>query len=231
MTLHPEIVKRAQEQIDEVIGNDRLPTLEDRPRLPYIDCIIKEVFRWVHSHSHISSTLISLVRFNPPGPLGMFIEEPRMLMFINQDDTGNFLDQAYRMLQVKMMSDMAKQSKKGRSLYQTYGMLQKHEFSICDWDSGFVFEGQWCGTSATLPIRTHSILTDSFRIQTWNKLKFKTGILWTPFHQATLVPWCLASDEGKSLQVDYSAPLLLMRLLQNLSRAFLRWCRNMASCG
>ncbi|KAI5122645.1 hypothetical protein M0805_007908 [Coniferiporia weirii] len=45
MTLHPEVVKKAQEEIDAVVGTDRLPTLDDRKSLPYIDCILREVFR------------------------------------------------------------------------------------------------------------------------------------------------------------------------------------------
>lgn len=48
--LHPEIAQKAQAQIDEVVGTGQLPTLEDRPELPYIDCIIKEVLRYaMHS--------------------------------------------------------------------------------------------------------------------------------------------------------------------------------------
>jgi cytochrome P450 len=46
MTLHPEVQARAQEQIDAVVGPDRLPTYEDRGRLPYIDALVKELFRW-----------------------------------------------------------------------------------------------------------------------------------------------------------------------------------------
>lgn len=42
---HPEVLQKAHEQLDEVLGLDRLPTLDDRPRLPYIDCILKEVLR------------------------------------------------------------------------------------------------------------------------------------------------------------------------------------------
>ncbi|KAH8114932.1 cytochrome P450 [Phellopilus nigrolimitatus] len=45
MARHPNAVKRAQEDIDKVIGDERLPTIEDRSGLPYIDCILKEVFR------------------------------------------------------------------------------------------------------------------------------------------------------------------------------------------
>src|SRR5258708_36754278 len=45
MTLHPESQKRAQAEIDRVIGAQRLPTLSDRPNLPYVTCIVKEVLR------------------------------------------------------------------------------------------------------------------------------------------------------------------------------------------
>lgn len=36
----------AQEELDSVTMRDRLPTFDDRPRLPYIDAICKEVTRW-----------------------------------------------------------------------------------------------------------------------------------------------------------------------------------------
>ena len=46
MTLRPDIAKRAQEEIDTNLGYaSRLPTLDDRDDLPYIDCILKEVYR------------------------------------------------------------------------------------------------------------------------------------------------------------------------------------------
>ena len=45
MALHPEVVKRAQREIDAVTDGVRLPTLEDRLQLPFIDCIVKEVYR------------------------------------------------------------------------------------------------------------------------------------------------------------------------------------------
>jgi hypothetical protein len=44
--LHPEIQSRAQEEIDAVTGRVRLPGFEDRPRLPFVDAICKEVLRW-----------------------------------------------------------------------------------------------------------------------------------------------------------------------------------------
>jgi hypothetical protein len=35
----------AQEELDAVTGRERLPTLEDRPRLPFVDAVCKEVCR------------------------------------------------------------------------------------------------------------------------------------------------------------------------------------------
>jgi hypothetical protein len=46
MTLHPEFQKKAQAEIDRVIGTERLPTLDDREHLPYTDALVKEVLRW-----------------------------------------------------------------------------------------------------------------------------------------------------------------------------------------
>lgn len=46
MTLFPHVQAKAQEELDRVIGSDRLPSFEDRPHLPYVDAIVKEVLRW-----------------------------------------------------------------------------------------------------------------------------------------------------------------------------------------
>ncbi|KAG6833862.1 cytochrome c oxidase subunit 2 [Tephrocybe sp. NHM501043] len=54
MTLFPETAKKAQAEIDSVVGNDRLPTFEDRPYLPYVDALAKEILRW-HSVAPIGA--------------------------------------------------------------------------------------------------------------------------------------------------------------------------------
>jgi len=46
MTLYPEVQKKAQQEIDEVIGKDRLPCMADRDKLPYLGAVYKEVLRW-----------------------------------------------------------------------------------------------------------------------------------------------------------------------------------------
>jgi Cytochrome P450 len=46
LALFPEVQKKAQAEIDAVIGPNRLPEFEDRPSLPYINAVIKESMRW-----------------------------------------------------------------------------------------------------------------------------------------------------------------------------------------
>ncbi|KAF7541762.1 hypothetical protein G7Z17_g11875 [Cylindrodendrum hubeiense] len=47
MVLHPEIQEKARDQLDSVIGPDRLPEFSDRGSLPYIEHIVQEVYRYV----------------------------------------------------------------------------------------------------------------------------------------------------------------------------------------
>ena len=54
MARHPEIQEKAQKELDAVVGTSRLPHFDDRPSLPYIEAIFREVFR-----------------FQPPAPIGM----------------------------------------------------------------------------------------------------------------------------------------------------------------
>ncbi|KAJ6466260.1 cytochrome P450 [Mycena sanguinolenta] len=46
MALYPEIQKKAQTEIDTVIGAGRLPEFEDRPSLPFVEALYREVMRW-----------------------------------------------------------------------------------------------------------------------------------------------------------------------------------------
>ena len=46
MTKWPEIQKRAQKEIDAVIGDDRTPVWSDYENLPYVAATVKEAMRW-----------------------------------------------------------------------------------------------------------------------------------------------------------------------------------------
>jgi hypothetical protein len=47
MVLHGDVFKRAQAEIDEVVGSDRLPDLNDQDVLPYLKCVVFEAIRRV----------------------------------------------------------------------------------------------------------------------------------------------------------------------------------------
>ncbi len=47
MVTHPEVVQQCQVEIDAVIGQNRLPDFTDRPNLPTVMAVIKEVLRYV----------------------------------------------------------------------------------------------------------------------------------------------------------------------------------------
>jgi len=47
MVAFPEVQKRAQAEIDRVIGGERMPTIEDEPSLQYVRDCAKETMRWM----------------------------------------------------------------------------------------------------------------------------------------------------------------------------------------
>ncbi|PCH44805.1 cytochrome P450 [Wolfiporia cocos MD-104 SS10] len=63
MMCYPDVQKKAQQEIDLIIGTDRLPCLADRDQLPYLNALCLEVLRW-----------------NPVAPLGVAHR-------VTQDDT------------------------------------------------------------------------------------------------------------------------------------------------
>ncbi|CCM06866.1 uncharacterized protein FIBRA_09172 [Fibroporia radiculosa] len=46
MVMHPVVQARAQAELDTVVGKTRLPTFDDMERLPYLQCVMSEIFRW-----------------------------------------------------------------------------------------------------------------------------------------------------------------------------------------
>ena len=47
MMLNPEVQRKAQQELDHIVGKTRLPSPKDRDRLPYLEAILKEVYRSV----------------------------------------------------------------------------------------------------------------------------------------------------------------------------------------
>jgi hypothetical protein len=61
MVLYPEVQKKAREEIDTVMGPNRLPDFEDRSSLPYINAIVKESMRW-HLVLPLGGTFFFLIK-------------------------------------------------------------------------------------------------------------------------------------------------------------------------
>ena len=47
MLHYPDVYRKAQEEIDRVIGNERLPDFTDRHSLPYLEALVMELYRCV----------------------------------------------------------------------------------------------------------------------------------------------------------------------------------------
>ena len=46
MAKHPDIQEKVAQEVDDVIGRDRLPSLEDFGKLPYTEAAMHEVMRY-----------------------------------------------------------------------------------------------------------------------------------------------------------------------------------------
>ena len=46
MAMYPNVQRKAQEELDRVVGKDRLPDFQDQDSLPYINALIMELLRW-----------------------------------------------------------------------------------------------------------------------------------------------------------------------------------------
>lgn len=46
MLLFPDTQRKAQEEIDRIVGSDRLPEMSDLPQLPYLANLVRELLRW-----------------------------------------------------------------------------------------------------------------------------------------------------------------------------------------
>lgn len=46
MTLYPDIQRKAQQELDVIVGLDRLPELDDRDSLVYTNAIVMECLQW-----------------------------------------------------------------------------------------------------------------------------------------------------------------------------------------
>ncbi|KAJ7661015.1 cytochrome P450 [Mycena rosella] len=59
MAMYPDVMKRAQAEIESVVGSDRLPQLSDRAQMPFIDAMVLESLRW-HPVAPLGDSLVEL---------------------------------------------------------------------------------------------------------------------------------------------------------------------------
>lgn len=73
--VHPEWIPNAQKQIDDIVGSSRLPTFADRPRLPYVEAILRGVYSLkIYDIAFITYLLFQLtevLRWRPSARFGL----------------------------------------------------------------------------------------------------------------------------------------------------------------
>ncbi len=61
MLLHPEVQRKAQEELDRVVGRGRLPDFSDRESLPYLQCVMYETLRYAYRNSVSANPALVLI--------------------------------------------------------------------------------------------------------------------------------------------------------------------------
>lgn len=102
MIRYPEIQSKVRQEIYRVVGNDRLPTLDDRANLPYLEAVMQEVFRcsciaglaiphYAQEDIHVSNYMIPKGTTVFPN-LYRIMNNPKVFPNPHQFDPDRFLD-------------------------------------------------------------------------------------------------------------------------------------------
>ncbi len=61
---YPRVLRCAQEEIDRVVGTDRLPSFKDREQLPYMNALCTELLRYVILiYAHLVAELVQMAGY------------------------------------------------------------------------------------------------------------------------------------------------------------------------
>ncbi|KAL6471224.1 hypothetical protein MHYP_G00198740 [Metynnis hypsauchen] len=103
MMKHPDIQARVQKEIDEVVGSDRCPSIDDRQNMPYTDAVIHEIQRSMDlTPTAVPHEMLCDTEFNnyliPKGTmvlplLSSVLSDPELWKNPDNFDPENFLDE------------------------------------------------------------------------------------------------------------------------------------------
>ena len=91
MLLYPDIQRKAQAEVDRVVGRDRLPEFSDEPSLPYVTALVKEVLRSVCNSSRLlrpeahPCSLLQMASSHPPRFVRFFLVIRKFIL--NRDNS------------------------------------------------------------------------------------------------------------------------------------------------
>ncbi|KAG5991738.1 hypothetical protein E4U52_003372 [Claviceps spartinae] len=88
LILYPEVQRRAQQEIDEVVGGDRLPEFQDRDHLPYVNALVKETYRWMPvmpvGTTHVTEEEMTISGYRIPKCPGHYLADDTLFLTISR---------------------------------------------------------------------------------------------------------------------------------------------------